>query len=142
VRNLRLPVDDAPPLERELLKATHAEPRGTYLWSLGTATAHMDLRSGLRYLATWLGYSWSELSKLLAVVGNLARWVQSSGGAELQATVDKVSVHCQLSFRRDGLDAKLVTSSPLVSALAEVAGKPAARDDGEMVRVTFDLFAH
>ncbi len=140
VRNLRgMSVTHGPSLERDLLKATGAEPSGIYQWELTTATALVDLRSGLRYLGTWLGYEWAALSRLQAVVSGLARWVQGSGTGTLEAAVEPRRVRFALRLTIPGHDVKTVEASAFVVAVKEVADAFEVGHEDRTVVVRFEL---
>lgn len=140
VRNLRgLSVAHGPTLERALLTAVGAEPAGSFRWDLSSATSLVNVRSGLKYLATWLGYDWAELSRIQAVVCGVARWVQSSSQGALIAIVEPAGVRLQFHFSMTGFDAKTVESSPFISALRDVALRLSVEDDVTATVVTFIL---
>ena len=140
VRNLRtLSVGHGPTLERDLLKATGAEPRGAYFWELTSATALVDLRTGLKYLATWLGYEWADLSRLQANVCGLARWIQSSGVGAVRAAVEPGRVRIELRFSVPGVDARTLSSSAYVVAVRDTTSDFQLRTDGGAVVLEFSL---
>lgn len=139
VRNLKLPVEAAPPVERELLATVRATPTGLYEWRLGSATAVVELRSGLRYLATWLGFTWQELSRLQAVVGNLVRWVQTAGGGVVAARVEPNGVRFHLSLSVPGVDSEAMRASPFVKALVDVSNGLRVDQAGDAVQLEFSL---
>jgi hypothetical protein len=140
VRNLRgMSVAHGPRLERELLRAIGAEPTGVFRWDLKTATALVNLRSGIKYLATWLGYEWADLSRLQAVLCGLARWVQGSGEGTLSATVEATGVRFEFRLVIPGFEVKTVEVSPFVTAIQDVAQGFAVRDDKGTAVVSFRL---
>lgn len=140
MRNLRaVSVTGVPRLERELLKATGADPRGTLRWSLNSATALVELRSGIKYLATWLGYDWAELSRLQAVLCGLARWVNSSGTGTFTATVDGPRVQMELEFQVPGFDGKTVETSAMVMGVRDMVTDFKSHHAGDTVLLKFAL---
>lgn len=142
VRNLRgLSVTHAPDLERALLKETGAEPHGTLRWELKGAAALVELRSGVRYLGTWLGYGWADLSRLQAVISGLARWVQSSGSGRLTATVGEQQVRFAMVLKVAGFDRKLVEASPFVQAVGDAATGLEVLQTDEGMQVGFTVVA-
>lgn len=141
VRNLKLPMEATPPVERELLTTLHAGPSGTYEWRIDSAQATVELRSGLRYLATWLGFTWQELSRLQAVLGNLVRWIQTAGTGHVEAHVEPKAVRFSLSLAVPGINADVVRTSPFVTALADLTQALAVSRHGEAIRLDFALVA-
>jgi len=142
VRNLRgLSVTHAPDLERALLRETGAEPHGTMTWELTGAAALVELRSGVRYLGTWLGYGWADLSRLQAVISGLARWVQSSGTGHLIARVGEKQVRFTLVLKVAGFDRKLVEASPFVQAVGDASQGLEVLKTDEGVEVGFTVVA-
>lgn len=141
VRNLHLSVTEAPALERELLRATNSEPSGTYEWRFDSATAIVDLRSGLHYLGIWLGFEWADLSRMQAVIGNFVRWAWSSGVGSLRATVGPAVVHFAMTMQITGYDARLVQSSPFVASIADVSSRLSVKEEGGTICLEFDLNA-
>ncbi|MBL8919610.1 MAG: hypothetical protein JNJ54_12155 [Myxococcaceae bacterium] len=140
VRNLRgLSVAHGPRLERELLSALGAEPTGVFEWELMTPTSLVNLRSGIKYLATWLGYDWADLSRLQAVLCGVARWVQASGSGSLTAAVEPRGVRFEFRLSIPGFEVKTVESSPFVTAINDVAQGFAVRDDSGTAVVSFHL---
>lgn len=140
VRNLRtLSVSDGPALQRELCRATQAAPLEHYGWELDSATALVALRGGLRYLATWLGYDWNELTHLQATICGLVRWVKAAGSGRLDARVEPKRVLFTLRARLPGVDARTLAASPLVVAVRDVTTGCAVREDGDDVLVDFCL---
>lgn len=140
MRNLRaVSVSGVPKLERELLKATDAEPRGTLRWSLNSATALVELRSGIKYVGTWLGYEWAELCRLQAVIGGLARWVNSSGTGTLTATVEGAQVNFEIELQVPGFDGKTVETSALVMGVRDMVADFQAHHAGDNISLKFAL---
>lgn len=140
VRNLRgLSVREAPVLERELLAATEAEPRGTLEWRLDSATTFLELRGALRLLCTWLGYEWGELSKLQAVVGGLGRWVLGNGAGVMTAKVEREVVHFTLHATVRGFAPATVAASPFVQAVRDVTSDFVVRPERDEVVIEFNL---
>lgn len=140
VRNLRgMSVHGVPKLERELLRATGAEPRGTFRWSLDSATGLVEVRSGLKYLATWLGFEWADISRLQAVLGGLSRWVHSTGTGTLTAEVESSRICFEFQLEVPGLDAKTIESSALVTGVRHMVTDYATSHQGDTVFIKFTL---
>lgn len=141
IRNLRgMSVTHGPRLERDLLKATSAEPSGLYRWELSTAAAIVELRSNLRYLGAWLGFDWSDISRLQAAVCGLVRWIQATGSGVLQADVDAHRVHFRLRAKIAGFDLKTVDASPFVEAVRAVTQAFLSSREGDEVVLDFYLY--
>lgn len=140
VRNLRgLSVTHGPSLERDLLQATGAEPRGHYQWDLATETSLVDLRSALRYFGAWLGFDWAELSRVQAAICGLARWVRSSGTGTMEAEAEERKVRFRLRLAIPGHNARTIETSPFIVAVHEVTSEFAAHHEDGPVVVEFSF---
>lgn len=101
VRNLRdLTVEASTELERQLLQAVGAMPKGEKQIAVKDNISVITLRNYVRYLCVVLGAEWSLGMLVQSAISDLARFVLSRGGGTFTISVQIRDVHFRVHFDR------------------------------------------
>lgn len=99
------------------IAALGAAPATTWTIELDTAASLTAVADRLRNALGALGLEWESFTRLQALVGGIARWLQAVGGAAMQLTAAPDAVSCVLSTSSPELTVDMVFQSPLVQML-------------------------
>jgi hypothetical protein len=126
VRNLRdLNVETSTELERQMLKAVGAVPKGEKSIHIKDNISAIALRNYVRYLCVVVGAEWSRGMLLQSAVSDIARFVLARGGGTFHVSVEirdvlfRVQMERQLEGGSDWL--KSAIQDPLLTGLKDLA---------------------
>ncbi len=140
VRNLKSQsMYQATDLERALLQQLDAAPMGVWSSPLDTAVALVELRNHLKQALTLLGLDWNSLTRLQSLVGGVARWLQSIGGASVEVQSTPYSVDFVLCAKDRQLTPELVRESPMVQMLRTQLHRFDVSQQNATVEITFSI---
>ena len=129
VRNLRdLTVEASTELERQLLQAIGATPKGEKALPIKDNISVITLRNHVRYLCVVLGAEWSLGMLVQSAISDLARFVLARGGGSFVISVQLRDIHFRVNIDRQ-LDGgpgwmKAVANDSLLAGLRPLARDP------------------
>lgn len=101
VRNLRdLTVEASTELERQMLQAVGAVPKGEKVVPIKDNISIITLRNHVRYLCVVLGAEWSLGMLVQSAISDLARFVLARGGGSFTITVQLRDIHFRVHIDR------------------------------------------
>ncbi len=126
VRNLRdLTVETSTEIERQMLKAVGAVPKGEKSITIKDNISIITLRNYVRFLCVVLGAEWSRGMLVQSVVSDLARFVLARGGGTFAVWVQlrDISFRVRIDRPLDGGPGwmKAAASDPLLAGLKDLA---------------------
>jgi hypothetical protein len=126
VRNLRdLTVDASTELERQMLKAVGAVPKGEKSIHIKDNISAIALRNYVRYLCVILGAEWSRGMLLQSAISDIARFVLARGGGTFNVSVELrdvlFRVHVDRQLEGGAGWVKGAIQDPLLTGLKDLA---------------------